>query len=107
LAGSTALVGSFGTAGVGPAGVKGRYLWLIERPTGVTAIAPIKYASGAARPADCPVKVVVGAIADVGAIIEREKPKASIALRDFLRSQLCPFFLIRAAAMWSNRLEPR
>lgn len=45
-------------------------------------IPPIKYDSGAARPADCTVKVVVNAIANVGAIIEREKPKASMAPRD-------------------------
>jgi hypothetical protein len=55
-------------------------------------IPPIKYVSGAARPADCAVKVVVNAIANVGAIIEREKPKASIAPKDLRRSANCiPF----------------
>jgi hypothetical protein len=45
------------------------------------------------RPADCPVKVVVDAIAGVGAIIEREKPRASIALRDLLGSPIVPLSL--------------
>jgi hypothetical protein len=37
--------------------------------------------------------VVVDAIAGVGAIIEREKPRASIALRDLLRSPIVPLSL--------------
>jgi hypothetical protein len=47
---------------------------------------PIKNVSGAARPADCAVKVVANDIANVGAIIEREKPKASIAPKDLRRT---------------------
>ena len=57
---------------------------------------PIKYASGAARPADCAVKGVVNAIARVGAIIEREKPKASTAPKDLRKTANCVPFVCRA-----------
>lgn len=67
-------------------------------------IPPIKYDSGAARPADCAVRVVVNAIANVGAMIEREKPKASMAPRDLRRfANPIPFVAKSGSAIWRSR----
>jgi hypothetical protein len=108
LAGSTALVGSFGAAGLGHAGVKGPHLWLIERPTSVTTISPINtLAVQVARPTVA-LRWWWTPLPASARLLRGRSRRLRLLLGSSLVSQLYPFRCPTKplVSYRSNRLEP-